>query len=58
LLKLSILCTKFQSNYSNSIGRSSENIWSSSGAAVEALKIKGMRGRKLSLPPKLVEKLV
>lgn len=38
LLKLSILCTKFQSNYSNSIGRSSENIWSSSNGGCSGKK--------------------
>ncbi len=33
LLKLSILCTRFERNYSSCTGRSSENLCSSSGAA-------------------------
>ncbi len=33
LLKLSILCTRFERNYSRCTGRSSENLCSSSGAA-------------------------
>jgi hypothetical protein len=35
MLKLSILCTRFESNYISSTGRSSENICSSSGGANE-----------------------
>jgi hypothetical protein len=54
ILKLIIECTRFKTNYSSCIGRSSENICSSIGGAQE----KGKRGMKLSLPPKSVEKLV
>ncbi len=49
MLKLSIQCTRF---HSSCTGRSSENICSSSGGAQERDQI------KLSLPPKLLEKLV
>jgi hypothetical protein len=51
MLKLSIECTRFVSNYSSCTGRSSENICSGSrGAQLKDRK-------KVSLPPKLVEKL-
>jgi hypothetical protein len=53
MLKLSIYCTRFQANYSSCTGTSSENYV----AGVEALR-KKERQMKLSLPPKLLEKLV
>jgi hypothetical protein len=54
MLKLSIECTRFESNYNSCTGRSSENICNTSGGAQEKRKDR----MKLSLPPKLVEKLV
>jgi hypothetical protein len=54
MLKLSISRTRFKSGYSGCTGRSSENIFSSSGGAQEKRKDK----MKLSLPSKLLEKLV
>ncbi len=53
-MKLSIQCTRFESNYSNCTGRSSENVCSSSGGPAKKTKDR----MKLSLPPKLTEKLV
>jgi hypothetical protein len=53
-MKLSIQCTRFESNYSSCTGRSSENVCS---RAVEAIQ-KTKDRMKLSLPPKLTEKLV
>jgi len=35
MLKLSISCTRFETNYSRCTGKSSENICSSSGGAYE-----------------------
>jgi hypothetical protein len=61
MLKLNIYCTRFQSNCSSCIGRSSENISSSSAVAQGKGKRqcsrsgKSKEGMKLSLPPKLVE---
>ncbi len=53
MLKLSTYCTRFQTNYNSCTGKSSEICV----AAVEALR-KKERQMKLSLPPKLLEKLV
>jgi hypothetical protein len=48
MLKLSISCTRFETNYSSCTRRSSENICSSSVGAQE----KGKNRMKLSLPSK------
>jgi hypothetical protein len=42
MLKLSIYCTRFESNYNSCTGKSSENTCSSAGGAQE----KGRRGSK------------
>jgi hypothetical protein len=54
MLKLSILCIRLESNYGSSTYMSSKNMCSSTEGAQE----KGNEGMKLSLPQKLVEKLV
>jgi hypothetical protein len=42
MLNLSIYCTRFERNYSSCTGRSSENLWSTSGE--EAVRKKERQG--------------
>jgi hypothetical protein len=54
MLKLSTQGIRFESNYSSCTGRSSENIYNSSRGGQEKMK----KRMKLSLPPKLLEKVI
>jgi hypothetical protein len=53
MLKLNILCTRFESHYSNSTCINNENIYDSNGGAQEK-RNKGWRHDELNLPKNLM----